>query len=120
MGFLSRLLIPRGVRRATHPVRTAKRAATPKAVKKAQRAAHPVSNAKYSVERSLNTKPRKRAARTRTKPASLPVPTERLPTWNYRERRAILRMRRSAREGDAAGVARWQDELKRLRAGAPR
>jgi hypothetical protein len=35
MGFLSRLLVPRGVRRAVHPVRTVKRAATPKVVKKA-------------------------------------------------------------------------------------
>jgi hypothetical protein len=34
MGFLSRLLVPRGVRRATHPVRTVKRAATPKVVKR--------------------------------------------------------------------------------------
>ncbi len=28
MGFLSRLLVPRGVRRAMHPVRAVKRAAT--------------------------------------------------------------------------------------------
>ena len=55
MGFLSRLLIPRSVRRATHPVRAVKRAVTPKAVKKARRAMHPVSNAKYSVERSIAT-----------------------------------------------------------------
>jgi len=37
MGFLPRLLVPRGVRRAMHPVRTVKRAATPKVVKKAGR-----------------------------------------------------------------------------------
>lgn len=55
MGFFSRLLIPRSVRRAAHPVRTVKRAVTPKAVKRARRAMHPVSNAKYAVERSIAT-----------------------------------------------------------------
>jgi len=58
MGFLSRLLIPRGVRRAAHPGRAVKRAITPKAVKRARRALHPVGNAVYGVERSLNTKKR--------------------------------------------------------------
>ncbi len=58
MGFLSRLFIPRGVRRVMHPGRAVKRAVTPKAVKRARRAMHPVSNAVYGVERSLNTKPR--------------------------------------------------------------
>ena len=53
MGFLSRKFVPRGVRRAAHPVRSAKRAATPKSIKKARRALHPVSNASYSVTRSL-------------------------------------------------------------------
>jgi hypothetical protein len=55
MGFLTRLLIPRSVRRAAHPVRTVKRAATPKVVKQARRAMHPIDNAKYSVERSVAT-----------------------------------------------------------------
>ena len=55
MGFLSRLLIPRSVRRAAHPGRAVKRAVTPKSVKRAQRAMHPVSNMKYSVERSVAT-----------------------------------------------------------------
>jgi hypothetical protein len=58
MGFLSRLLIPRSVRRATHPGRAVRRAITPKAVKRARRATHPVSNAVYRAERSLNTKKR--------------------------------------------------------------
>jgi hypothetical protein len=62
MGFLPRAFVPRSVRRATHPVRTVKRAATPRVVKQAQRSLHPASNAVYSVERSLNTKPRKRKA----------------------------------------------------------
>jgi hypothetical protein len=55
VGFFSRLFIPRSVRRAAHPVRTVKRAATPKPVKQVRRATHPVSNAKYSVERSIAT-----------------------------------------------------------------
>jgi hypothetical protein len=58
VGFFSRLFIPRSVRRAAHPGRAVKRAVTPKAVKRARRAIHPVSNAVYGVERSLNTKKR--------------------------------------------------------------
>jgi hypothetical protein len=68
MGFLSRLLVPRSVRRAMHPVRTVKRAATPRIVKKAERAMHPVDNAIYSVERSAATSlrsGRKRTAKAR-------------------------------------------------------
>lgn len=55
MGFFSRLLIPRSVRRAVHPGRAVRRAVTPKAVKRARRAVHPISNAKYSMERSVAT-----------------------------------------------------------------
>jgi hypothetical protein len=55
MGFFSRLLVPRGVRRAVHPGRAVKRAVTPKAVKKASRALHPVDNAVYSMQRSVST-----------------------------------------------------------------
>jgi hypothetical protein len=55
MGFLSRLLVPRGVRRAMHPVRTVKRAATPEVVKKARRALHPVDNIVYGAERQVIT-----------------------------------------------------------------
>jgi len=55
MGFLSRLLVPRGVRRAMHPVRTVKRAATPRVVKKARRELHPVDNIVYGAERQLIT-----------------------------------------------------------------
>lgn len=58
MGFLSRLLIPRGMRRAAHPGRAVERAVTPKAIKRASRAMHPLSNAVYGVERSVNTKSR--------------------------------------------------------------
>ena len=59
MGFFSRMLVPRGVRRAMHPVRTIKRAATPKVVKRARRALNPVDNAVYGFQRSLNAKPRR-------------------------------------------------------------
>ncbi|MFE9207317.1 hypothetical protein [Micromonospora sp. NPDC007230] len=64
MGFLSRLFIPRGVRRALHPVRSAKRAVrkaeVPKSVRRATYAAsqiaNPVSALKYhAVERPLTT-----------------------------------------------------------------
>lgn len=55
MGFLSRLFIPRRVRRAAHPGRAVKRAVTPKVVKRARHTLHPVDNAKYSVQRSIAT-----------------------------------------------------------------
>jgi len=64
VGLFSRMFIPRGVRRAMHPARAVKRAVTPKSVKRARRAMHPLSNAVYGVERSLNTKPRRRAKAT--------------------------------------------------------
>ena len=59
MGFLTRALVPRGVRRAAHPVRTAKSAATPRVVKQARSALNPIDSAVYGAERALNTKPRK-------------------------------------------------------------
>jgi hypothetical protein len=55
MGFLSRLLVPRSVRRAAHPMRAVRRAVTPKVVKKATRALHPLDNAIYGIERSVAT-----------------------------------------------------------------
>jgi hypothetical protein len=55
VGFFSRLFVPRSVRRAMHPGRTVKRAVTPKVVKKASRALHPVDNAVYSMQRSAAT-----------------------------------------------------------------
>lgn len=131
MGFLSRALVPRGVRRATHPVRTVKRAATPKTVKQIQHAAHPIDNAIYGVERSLNTKrnagaeqegnstadARVQRPEKRAKPAPLPIPSEKLPMWNVRERWIILNMRQAARDGNALRVDSRQRELARLRAG---
>ena len=56
MGFISRLFIPRGVRRAMHPARTLKRVVTPKPIKQIQRGMHPVDNAVYAFERSLTSK----------------------------------------------------------------
>jgi hypothetical protein len=62
MGFLSRLFVPRKVRRALHPVRSAKRvvrkAVVPKTVRRATYAAsqlaNPVSAVKYhGIERPL-------------------------------------------------------------------
>lgn len=55
MGFFSRLLVPRSVRRAMHPGRAVKRAVTPKVVKRASHAMHPIDNAVYSVQRSVAT-----------------------------------------------------------------
>lgn len=64
MGFLSRLFVPRKVRRALHPVRSAKRvvrkAVVPKTVRRATYAAsqlaNPVSAVKYhGIERPLTT-----------------------------------------------------------------
>ena len=57
MGFFTRTRAAQGSR-AVHPDRAVKRAVTPKPIKKAQRALHPIDNAIYSLERSLNTKPR--------------------------------------------------------------
>ena len=55
VGFFSRLFVPRSVRRAMHPGRAVKRAVTPKAVKRASRALHPIDNAVYSIQRSAAT-----------------------------------------------------------------
>lgn len=56
MGFLSRMSVPRGDRRAMHPARMVKRAIIPKPIKRVRRAMHPVDNALYGVTRSLDTK----------------------------------------------------------------
>lgn len=58
MGFLSRAFVPRGVRRAAHPVRTAKNALTPRSVKSVRRALHPIDNTTYAITRSLTSKKR--------------------------------------------------------------
>lgn len=73
MGFLSRLFVPRSVRRAVHPVRTVKRAATPKAVKKTTRTMHPLDNAIYGVERSVATSLRSGRKRKQRRKGRAPV-----------------------------------------------
>jgi hypothetical protein len=69
MGFLSRLLVPRRVRRAMHPARTVRRAATPKSVKKARRPLHPVDNVVYCAERQVITSLRSGRKRRRKSPS---------------------------------------------------
>lgn len=71
MGFLSRQLVPRSVRRATHPVRAVKRAATPKVVKKVRRALHSVDNIVYDAEREVITS--LRSGRKRRREGRAPV-----------------------------------------------
>lgn len=66
MGMLTRMLVPRSVRRAAHPVRTVRRAVTPRPIKQVRRAMHPIDNAVYSVERSLNTRARISTSRSRS------------------------------------------------------
>ena len=87
MGFLSRMFVPRGVRRAMHPVRTAKSAVTPKSVKRVRRAMHPIDNAVYGIERSLNTK-RRRTSRA-------PVYRHGTCTVNHRTPEAAAKCRRT-------------------------
>lgn len=50
--------MPRSVRRAVHPVRAIKRELTPRPIKRARRALHPIDNAIYGVTRKLNTRHR--------------------------------------------------------------
>jgi hypothetical protein len=50
MGVLSRLLVPRSVRRAAHPVRTARRAVTPKPIKKIKRSVYVATNPLGALE----------------------------------------------------------------------
>jgi hypothetical protein len=71
VGLLSRLLVPRSVRRAMHPVRSMKRAATPKVVRKAGRALHPADNIVYGAEREVITS--LRSGRKRRRKGRAPV-----------------------------------------------
>ena len=75
MGFLSRLFVPRKVRRALHPVRSAKRAVrkavVPKSVRRAtytaSQLANPLSAVKYhGIERPLTTALRGSSAKRST------------------------------------------------------
>jgi len=72
MGIIGRLLVPRSVRRAAHPVRTARQAVTPRPIKQVRRAAFKVTNpweaAEGAVEDmvvgALRPKPRRRRGGT--------------------------------------------------------
>lgn len=90
MGFFSRLFVPRSVRRAIHPGRAVKRAVTPKAVKKASRALHPVDNAMYSMQRSAAT-----AIRSGRKKSKAPVFRHGNCHVNHRTAEAAARCRNS-------------------------
>ena len=81
MGFLTRALVPRSARRAMHPVRTAKSAATPRVVKQARSALNPIDSTIYSAERALNTKSRK-SGRPRTMSALDELETGNTPEQN--------------------------------------
>lgn len=61
MGFVTRAVVPRSVRRAAHPVRTAKSTITPRPVKQARRVLNPVESTVYSAQRALNTRSRSKS-----------------------------------------------------------
>lgn len=71
MGILTRLLVPRTVRRAAHPVRTARRAVTPKPIKRARRTLYVATNPFGAAEGALENavvdalRPRRRRPATR-------------------------------------------------------
>lgn len=66
VGFFSRLLVPRGVRRAVHPGRAVKRVMTPTVIKKSRRALHPAGNVEHTVERTVTTTLRSGRKRRKT------------------------------------------------------
>lgn len=77
MGFVTRRLVPRRIRRAIHPVRTAKRAAyratVPRSVRRtvstARKVAHPVRTAGYAAEKAIFGPHNRRSSRTGTSAA---------------------------------------------------
>lgn len=89
MGLLWRLFAPkplkkarRTVRKATHPVHTAVRAATPKPVKSLERAAHPLGLAELKAEDAVvnalrGGKHKQRPGRGRTAPVARTTPAAR-------------------------------------------
>jgi hypothetical protein len=77
MGLLYKLFMPRGIKRirrkvtrVAHPVRTARRAVTPRAVKAA---VHPVSYTKGAVENSIVRSVKGGKSRSRTTTRTGPV-----------------------------------------------
>lgn len=87
MGLLTRAVVPRSVRRATHPVRTAKSAVTPRSVKQVRRVLNPIDSTVYSAERALNTKSRKKGRTARTEAESFAPLT---PEGDRRTTRLVL------------------------------
>lgn len=75
MGIVTRLLIPRGVRRAAHPVRTVRRAVTPRPIKQLRRTAYTITNPLGAIEGVFEDavvdalRPRRRAS-TRRPPSA--------------------------------------------------
>lgn len=61
MGFIPRMLVPRDIRHAVHPVRTTKSALTPKTIKQLRHAASRFDSMRYDAERRLTTKRRSKA-----------------------------------------------------------
>jgi hypothetical protein len=76
MGVLKRLLIPRSVRRAAHPVRTVRRAVTPKPIKKLKRSVYVATNPLGALEGAAENaavralRPKKSRAKSRSSAAS--------------------------------------------------
>jgi hypothetical protein len=70
-----------------HPGRAVKRAVTPKPIKQIRRAMHPIDNAVYGVQRSLNTK--------RTHRSKNPVYRHGTCTVNHRTPEAAEKCRRT-------------------------
>jgi hypothetical protein len=102
MGFITRAVVPRSVRRAAHPVRTARRAATPRSVKSARRALHPVDNALYAATRGSRRRRPARSTAYQSRPAR-PAPRRLTPE----EQRAatLYRSRRAGRIAQQALIA---------------
>ena len=72
MGFFTRRLVPRKVRRLVHPVRAVRRKVTPKPIKRISRATgvvrNPVSTGLYAAERAVFSSPKRsrKPAKSRT------------------------------------------------------
>ena len=103
MGFITRAVVPRSVRRAAHPVRTARRAATPRSVKSAQRMLHPVDNLVYTATRG--PRHRRRSTRTAARTTYQPRPARPAPRRLTPEEQRAAALYRSRRWGRIAQQA---------------
>ena len=139
MGLLWRLFAPkplkkarRTVRKATHPVHTAVRAATPKPVKQLQRAAHPVSLAELKLEdaavNALRGKPRPKQSGHRAQaPKEAPATPKRTERGSGKPERArsgpgttvmpsgmMFTVLEGSEDLDVVGESHYQENLWRL------